>query len=210
MRRDPRLEIITEAVERLIPGATPAFLTVTVTETLPGTRGHDGEPHKHAWTGRPEGLAVKVFTALYGRPGAVGDSVEERSPLARAEDAKRRRDLGGEIDALMTAGAALESAPWYPCRRGDVVLVHHPAVGDVPLRPAWGETYVVDDAGDGLMSMKLVAHSLPDSVEYADGMTGCYAVEAADCPIYEAWFEAGAHLLTIVRDGRPVHTGGAR
>jgi hypothetical protein len=197
-RRDPRLEILTEAIERLIPGATPAFLTVTVTETLPGT----GE-QRNTWSGKPEGLAQRQFTALYGRPR----SQEQRSPLAQAEDAKRRRDLPDEIGTLMAAGAALKSAPWYPCRRGDVVLLHYPQAGDFP---AFGETYVVDDAGDGLLSLKFVAHSAALTDDEQEGYVGCYAVEAADCPVYEMWFEAGPHLLTIVRDGRPVHVGGAR
>ncbi|MEH0547322.1 hypothetical protein QA802_30815 [Streptomyces sp. B21-105] len=198
MRRDPRLEIITEAIERLIPGATPAFLAVTVTETLPGT----GE-QTHTWTGRPEGLATRVFTALYGRPRTE----DQRSPLARAEDAKRARDIVGEAGALMAAGSALESAPWYPCRPGDLVHVHYEAT---PAVPAFGETYIVGDAGDGLMSLQQLAHTLPGTVEDAAGMTGCYAADAADCPVYGLWFEAGPHRLTIVRDGRPVHVGGAR
>ncbi|WP_405960566.1 hypothetical protein OG235_24540 [Streptomyces sp. NBC_00024] len=281
MRRDdPRLEIIREAIERLIPRATPAYVTVTVTETLPGTAGHDGEPHQHTWTGRPDDLAEKIFTALFGRPrdraeasprttlsrtealkaithvlkqpvedvpaadliygrplahiedpeqapnpwamqvdvlalriaGALPltDEAGEASPLAQAEAAKRRRDLAGELSVLMSAGQALESAPWYPCRPGDLVHVHYEAVGDVPLVPAFGETYVIGDAGDGLLSMKLLAHSLPDGTEHAEGMVGCFAAEATDCPIYELWFEGGPHRLTIVRDGRVVHNGGAR
>ncbi|GKQ39716.1 hypothetical protein ALMP_62430 [Streptomyces sp. A012304] len=71
-----------ESVERLIPGAAPAYPTVTVTETLPGT-----VEKKHTWTG--------VFTALYGRPRTG----EQTSPLAQAEDAERRRDLVGEAGA---------------------------------------------------------------------------------------------------------------
>lgn len=279
-RTDPRLEIMTEAIERLIPGAAPANLSVTVTETLPGTVGPDGEPHKHTWTGRPDEVAERQFTALYGRPrdkaeasprvtlsrsealkaitrvlkqpvedvaaadliygralahvedpeqaprpwamrvdvlalkiaGALPltDTVEQASPLARAEDAKRRRDLAGELGVLMSAGRELESAPWYPCRPGDLVHVAHDAVGDVPLIPAFGETYIVSDAGDGLMSMQLLAHTLPEGTEHAETLVGCFAAEAADCPVYELWFEGGAHLLTIVRDGRVVHNGGAR
>ncbi|MBK3630407.1 hypothetical protein JHN59_37545 [Streptomyces sp. MBT49] len=198
-RRDPRLEILTEAVVRLIPGAAPAFVTVTVTETLPGT----GE-QRHTWTGRPEALAQKQFTALWGRPRPA----EERSPLAAAADAKRARDLAGEIGTLAAAGTALESAPWYPARRGDVVIVHYPAAGDFP---AFGETYVVDDAegGGGLLALKFVAHSAALADDEQEGYVGAFAVEAVDCPLYEAWFEAGPHLLTIVRDGRPVHVGGA-
>jgi hypothetical protein len=203
MRRDPRLEIITEALQKLIPGATPAFLTVEVTETLPGT----GE-RKNTWSGRTEAVAERVFTALYGRP----DTAEQLSPLAQAEDAKRRRDIEGEIGALMAASSALESAPWYPTRPGDLVHVHYEQAGDMP---AFGETYIVSDAGDGLLGMQLLAHTLPETVPGLDAQTtadmaGVFTTEAADCPVYELWFEAGPHRLTIVRDGRPVHIGGAR
>ncbi|MEU9349059.1 hypothetical protein AB0D74_48465 [Streptomyces sp. NPDC048278] len=208
MRRDPRLEIITEAIERLIPGATPAFLTVEVQETLPGTANPDGTPHKHAWTGKPEGLAEHIFTRLYGRPRPE----EPLSPVAQAEDAKRRRDIVGEVGALMAAGSALESAPWYPVRPGDLVHIAYEAAGDTP---ASGETYIVDETsgpGDvppGLMSLHLLAVSPgvpPEQAQFA----GPFATEAADCPIYELWFEAGPHRLTIVRDGQVVHDGPSR
>lgn len=199
MRRDPRLEIITSAIERLIPRATPAFLTVTVTETLPGT----GE-QTHTWTGKPEGVAVKVFTALYGRPSSTPDTP---SPLAQAEDAKHAGNLVGEIAALTGAHDQLTLAAWHPARPGDLVHIHYPAAGDYP---PFGETYIVGDAGDGLLSLQLLAHTLPDSEPLAAGMVGCFAAEAADDPLYEMWFEAGPHLLTIVRDGRPVHSGGVR
>ena len=273
MQRDPRLEIITEAIEGLVPRAVPTNLTITVTETLPGRGNPDGTPHKHQWTGGPDGLAQHIYTRLFGSPETRGQyaarlqaitetlrtpvegvtpaylingaplsyfepgadpsarprpwsmetgmlarriytalygrprAEEPRSPLAQAEDAKRARDLPGELGALMSAGAALESAPWYPCRPGDVVLLAYPAAGDFP---AHGETYVVDDAGDGLMSLKLVSHSSPLATDEQEGYVGCYETAAADCPVNEMWFEAGPHLLTIVRDGRPVHIGGAR
>lgn len=271
---DPSLDIIREAIERIIPGATPAFLGLQLTEKNPARTA------VNTWTGTPAALAERIHTALFGRlrteaqaaprttlnrsealkhitrilkqpvddvaaadlihgqalahvddpqagprpwamqvdvlalriAGALPltDTVEQRSPLARAEDAKRRRDLPGELDALMSAGQALESAPWYPCRPGDLVHVAYEAVGDVPLVPAFGETYVIGDAGDGLLSMQLLAHSLADGTEHAEGMVGCFAAEAADCPIYELWFEGGPHRLTIVRDGRVVHGGSAR
>jgi hypothetical protein len=200
-RRDPRLEIITEAIERLIPGATPAFLTVTVTETLPGTT-----EHKHTWTGTPEGVGQHVFTSLYGRPRTE----QPRSPLAQAEDAKRRRDLGGELGALMTAGRSLESAPWYPARPGDLVHVHYPAGGQ---SPAFGETYVVEPVEDwqGELGLRLLHHTHPGPEEDAAGMVGCFAPgDTIGAPLMGPWFEAGPHALTIVRDGRPVHVGGAR
>lgn len=195
-RRDPRLEILTKTIERLIPGATPAYVTVTVTETLPGRANPDGTPHKHEWSGRPEDLAVKQFTALWGRPRTG----EEGSPLAQAEDAKRRRDLPGELGVLMQAGNALESAPWYPCRPGDLVHVHYEANS---RQGAYGETYLIRDAGDGLMSMQLLAPRFASGDPNEDACV----VEAADCPIYELWFEAGPHRLTIVRDGQVVHDG---
>jgi len=207
MRRKVELQIITETIQGLIPGAAPACLTVRVTETLPGTVGHDGEPHKHTWTGSPEGLGERVLTALYGRPGAT----PQTSPLVQAQDAKRARDLGGEIGALTAADHELTSAPWYPVRPGDLIHVHYrrERAGQMP---AFGETYIVGDAGDGLLSMQLLANTFPDSVDQflASGMVGCFAVEAADDPLYEAWFEAGPHRLAIVRDGRVVHDGGAR
>ncbi|MEI5522492.1 hypothetical protein WB388_17975 [Streptomyces brasiliscabiei] len=280
MRRDdPRLEIIREAIERLIPGAAPANLHVYVAERVDFPQAVRDSESVHTWTGRPDGLAETIFTALFGRPRDRAETTpratlsrtealkaitrvlkqpvenvpaadliygrslahvenpeqspspwglqvdvlalhiaralpfttdtETVSPLAQAEEAKRNRDLVGELDALMSAGQALESAPWYPCRPGDLVHVRYDAVGDVPLIPAFGETYVIGDAGDGLLSMKLLAHSLADGTEHAEGMVGCFAAEAADCPIYELWFEGGPHRLTIVRDGRVVH-GGAR
>lgn len=201
MRRKVELQIITETIQKLIPGAAPAFLTVQVTERLPGTVGHDGESHKHQWTGSPEGLAERILTALYGRPGAT----PQTSPLAQAEDAKRARDLAGEVGALMAADHELTSAPWYPVRPGDMVHVHYESGG---LSDAFGETYLISAGDGGFLSMKLLAHTLPES-EDTSGLAGCFAVEDDPDPLMELWFEAGPHRLTIVRDGRPVHVGGA-
>lgn len=191
MRRDVRLEIITEAIEGLIPGAAPVNITVTVTEELPHAANPDGTPHKHQWHGRPQGLAEHVFTRLYGRP---------RPPVT-------------EIEARWSAGAALESRPWHPLRPGDLVHVAYEQAGDMP---AFGETYLVGDAGGPgdpvprLLSMQLLAHTCPDAVGAGLGMVGCFAVDAHDDPLYEPWFEAGPQRLTVIRDGRPVHVGGAR
>ncbi|WP_432135841.1 hypothetical protein [Streptomyces sp. bgisy154] len=203
-RNDPRLEIIAEALHSLVPGAAPAFLSVTLTETLPGTANPDGTPHTHTWTGRPESVAERVFTRLYGRPGID----RPQSPLAQAEDAKRRRDLTGELGALMSAGNALESAPWYPARPGDLVHIHYEATGDYA---AFGETYVVEPIADwhGDLGLRLLHHTRtgPD----AEDAVGCFAPgDTIGEPLMGPWFEAGPHRLTIVRDGRPVHTGGAR
>jgi hypothetical protein len=200
MRRSVELQIITETLEGLIPGAAPVSLSVEVKETLSVTG-----CVSNTWTGTPAGLAERIHTALYGRP-AIG---EPSSPLAQADDAKRARDIFGEIGALQAGHDQLTSAPWYPARPGDLLHIHYEQAGDFP---AFGETYLVYDAGHGLMGMSLLAHTLPDTVDDVDvaGMTGCFASEDSDEPLYEAWFEAGPHRLTIVRDGRPVHVGGAR
>ncbi|MEV6125179.1 hypothetical protein AB0M23_32505 [Streptomyces sp. NPDC052077] len=203
MRRTEALKIITEALCRLIPGAVPDRVTITVTETLPVAG--DGEAPQasgeHTWAGSPAAVAARVHTAL----------TTPQSPLAQAEDAKRRRDLAGEFGALTAAGAALESAPWYPVRSGDLVHVHYEPVAGLP---GFGETYIVAAAGTpgegpaGLLSMQFLAHTLPDSYDADEEGLGAFAVEAADDPLWELWFEAGPHRLTIVRDGRPVHLGG--
>jgi len=194
-RTDPRLEIMTKAIERLVPGSTPAFLTVTITETLPGTAGHDGEPHKHSWSGPPADVAERQFTALYGRPRTES----EASPLDPAD-----------INWMPLAS-------WYPLRPGDLVHIHYEA-GLAGVQAAFGETYIVGDAGTPgapvprLLSMVLLAHTLPDSTPEDDvkNLTGCYEAEACEDPLYAPWFEAKPHRLTIVRDGRVVHNGGAR
>ncbi|OSZ56277.1 hypothetical protein OQI_33825 [Streptomyces pharetrae CZA14] len=195
-RVDPRLQAITETLQKLIPGAAPAFLSVDVVEALPGP----GEPC-NKWTGTPAGLAERIYTALYGHPRTG----EQLSPLAQAEDAKRARDIYAEIDALQQGHTDLTSAPWYPARPGDLVHVHYEQAGDFP---AFGETYLVGDAGDGLMSLRLLTHTSPLMADELDGSAGCFKAEACDCPLYELWFEAGPHRLTIVRDGQPVHIGG--
>lgn len=187
--------LITLALRDLIPGADPAHLIVHVTERYPNSVNI-----KNNWSGTPEGVAETIVTAMWGDPEA------EASPLAQAADAKRARDLVGEVGILMSAGADLESAPWYPVRPGDLVHVHYEAAGEMA---AFGETYRVGDA-HGLLSMQLLAHTCPGDEDDVRGMVGCFASEASDQPLYEAWFEAGPHRLAIVRDGRPVHVGGAR
>ncbi|MFI6337810.1 hypothetical protein [Streptomyces sp. NPDC050535] len=155
---------------------------------------------------RPWGMETSMLALRIAAELPLTDEADQPlSPLAQAEDAKRRRDIVGELAALSQGDAALTSAPWYPLRPGDLVHVAYEQAGQMA---AFGETYLVGDAGDGLLSMQLLAHTCPDAEP--DGMVGCFAVESADCPVYEAWFEAGPQRLTIVRDGRPVHIGGAR
>jgi hypothetical protein len=64
------------------------------------------------------------------------------SPLAAAEQAKRRRDLGAEIATLRAADEDLRRRPWFPIQPGDVVLMHLPADAH---SPAHGETYLAVD-----------------------------------------------------------------
>ncbi|MFD3483810.1 hypothetical protein [Streptomyces sp. NPDC058665] len=262
MRRDVQLGIITSTLTKLIPGAVPAHLSVSITERLPS-----GYPEgaKHTWTGDVDTVAERIFTALYGRPtapgvtplaaitevlrrpvetaatadfitgvdirqwdpdatgtpkpwamradtlarlvhdrlfGAPGTASAESSPLARAEDAKRRRDIGGEIGALRSGERALKTAPWYPSRAGDLVHVHYEGIGDIR---AWGETYVVEPEpgfADSLR-LRLLHHTAKGD---AATMAGVWATNSGDPdPLFDMWFEAGPARITVVRDGRVMH-----
>ncbi|MFK8912837.1 hypothetical protein ACJA3G_38320, partial [Streptomyces sp. YS-3] len=62
------------------------------------------------------------------------------SPVGRATDARRHRDLPGEVSALMAGHEELTQAPWYPTRPGDRLVVTFEECGDLP---AWTETYQV-------------------------------------------------------------------
>ncbi|MFF0598090.1 hypothetical protein [Streptomyces antibioticus] len=186
------------AVTRTPNGDQIAFGFLRASDVPWTPTGLGAEHHAHyngrTWhpTTAPEWLTAAVAAAA------------DRSPLAQAEDAKRARDLAGEIGALMAGGTALESAPWYPARPGDLVHVHYEQAGE---QPPFGETYIVGDAGNGWLSVQLLAHTLPDTTPYAADMVGCFAAEETTHPVHEMWFEAGPHLLTIVRDGQVVHAG---
>ncbi|MFJ9381919.1 hypothetical protein [Streptomyces sp. NPDC101455] len=202
MRRSVELQIITEALQKMGPHA-PA---TRIWGRAPGANS-DMAAEGNVWAGDVHDIALHIATRLSGRP----DTSEPSSPLAQADDAKRARDIFGEIDALKAGHARLTSAPWYPARPGDLVHIAYEAAGDFP---AIGETYIVGDAGEPgdaephLLSLMLLAHTgrPDDQVQFA----GAFAAEAADDPLVEMWMEAGPHRLTIVRDGRPVHIGGAR
>lgn len=197
MRRSVELGIITEALAKMGPH-TPA---ARIWGRAPGATGEQGA-EGNVYAGDVHDIALHIVTRLYGR----ADAEPEASPLAQAEDAKRRRDLAGELDALIEGGRALESSPWYPLRPGDLVHIAYEQAGEMP---PFGETYLIADAdaGDGLASMQLLAHTAQGTAEEIAGMVGCYAAEAAEIPLCEAWFEAGPHRLTIVRHGRVVHNG---
>lgn len=195
MRRSVELRIITEALQKMGPH-TPA---VRLWGRAPGATAEQGADG-NVWAGDVHDVARHIVTRLYGRP----DESTPKSPLAQAEDAKHRGDTVGQLYALSGGHDQLVTAPWYPVLPGDLVHVHYEAT---PTLPAYGETYLIGDVGGGLKSMQLINDTYDGEL---DGMTGICAVEAADDPLYELWFEAGPQRLTIVRDGRPVHIGGAR
>lgn len=120
----------------------------------------------------------------------------ELSPLAAAEDAKRRRDIGGEIGALMSGADDLARQPWAPLRPGDVVLCYLPGI------PAYGQTFVaVEDEAD------IDGHAMMREVSCTVG------VEHTDLDLvgfFELWLEAGSHTLTVIRAGAVVHGNPAR
>ena len=199
MRRTEALKIITRVLKQPVENVAAADLIYG------RALAHIENPTPEAprpWAMQVDVLALKIAAQL-----PLTDDTKQQSPLAQAEDAKRARDLVGEVGILMSAGVDLESAPWHPVRPGDLVHVHHEAGS---LAEAFGETYIVAAGQHGFLSMQLLAHTLPEDTEFLDGMVGCFAVEDDPDPLMELWFEAGPHRLTIVRDGRPVHTGSAQ
>jgi hypothetical protein len=201
MRRTEALKAITRVLKQPVEDLAPADLIYG------RALAHIEDPTRQAlkpWAMQVDVLALRIAAQL-----PLTDDTEELSPLAEAEDAKRRRDIVGEVDALMGGHARLTSAPWYPARAGDLVHVHYEAVGDLA---AFGETYVIAAGTAGFPSMQLLAHTAPDTLgqELIAGMVGCFAVDDDPDPLMELWMEAGPHRLTIVRDGQVVHNGGAR
>ncbi|MFF5958443.1 hypothetical protein [Streptomyces luteogriseus] len=198
MRRTEALKIITKVLRQPVDDVPAADLIYG------RPLAHIESPTPDApqpWAVQVDVLALKIAAQLPLAEDA------EQSPLDRAEDAKRRRDLGGELAALQQGHTDLTSAPWYPARPGDLVHVHYEAGGQMA---AFGETYLVAAGAHGFLSMQLLCHTLPEETEFADGMVGCFTVDDDPDPLMQLWFEAGPHRLTIVRDGRPVHIGGVR
>ncbi|MFJ6386419.1 hypothetical protein ACIQJT_02300 [Streptomyces sp. NPDC091972] len=157
----------------------------------------------NVWVSDVHELAVHVHTRLYGRP----DVTVAESPLARAATARRQSGIEGEIAALMDAGTELASAPWYPAQSGDLLHVHYEQAGEMP---PFGETYLITELDDGWFSTQLLAHTCPLADDQAEESVGFFATNSVQDPLYVAWYEAGPHRLTIIRDGRPVHIGGVR
>ncbi|MEU2992556.1 hypothetical protein ABZ772_19710 [Streptomyces griseoincarnatus] len=198
MRRTEALKIITRVLRQPVD-------TVPTADLISGhplaAFDPDATDRPKPWAMQVDVLALKIAKQL----PLADDS--EQSPLARAEDAKRRRDLGGELAALQQGHTDLTTAPWYPSQPGDLVHVHYEPVGGMA---AFGETYRITAGAHGFLSMQLLCDTLPEDSEHRDGMVGCFAVNDDPDPLSDLWFEAGPHRLTVIRDGRPVHTGGAR
>ncbi|XUL91026.1 hypothetical protein ACQ86D_33995 [Streptomyces galilaeus] len=199
MSRSVELQIITEALAKMGPHV-PATRIWGRAPSATGDMATEG----NVWAGDVHDVAVHIATALYGRP-AVED--QPLSPLAEADDAKRRRDLGAEVGALMAGHARLTSAAWYPARPGDLVLIAYEQAGEFPT---FGEAYAVEAGqSEGMLSLRLL-HASANDGQPIDGVAGVFAVDDHPDPLAEPWMEAGPHRLTIVRDGRLVHVGGAR
>jgi hypothetical protein len=124
-----------------------------------------------------------------------------QSPLAAAEEHKRRRDIAGEIGALMSADAELKARPWYPIRPGDVVLMRLAGAAGVP---AYGETFLaVDTDMDGCAMLRQVSRDLGHILDGPNEET--HTLDDALVSFYELWFEAGPSVLTVIRAGAVVH-----
>ncbi|MEV5205138.1 hypothetical protein [Streptomyces sp. NPDC053720] len=112
------------------------------------------------------------------------------SPLGRAEEAKRRRDIGAEVGALLGGHRALTEAAWYPSRPGDRLLITMEATGQ---NPRTTELYEVAEGGDRL-ELRLVEVA-PEGAAggwYA-GPPEAYGADPVETP----WMEAGPDRLTL-------------
>ncbi|MFE7268305.1 hypothetical protein ACFU9B_40965 [Streptomyces sp. NPDC057592] len=136
---------------------------------------------------------VTVVSCCCGEPGSVA-----RSPLVQAEEAKRRRDAVGEVDALVGGHRALTEAPWYPSRPGDRLMLTLEATEHTPRTT---ELYEVIGGGEDGMELRLVDIA-PEGGWYA-GPPELYGADPVETP----WMEAGPDRLTITRNGVIVHQG---
>lgn len=198
MRRTEALKAITRVLKQPVEGVPAADLIYGRALAHIENPTGDAPP---PWAMQVDVLSLRIAAEL----PLTDDADAPPSPLAQAEDAKRRRDLVGEVGALMDGYARLTTAPWYPARPGDLVHVHHEA-GALP--DPFGETYIIRAAAQGFLSLQLLANTMPEAADTA-GLVGCYAVEDDPDPLTDLWMEAGPHRLTVIRDGRVVHDGAA-
>lgn len=184
MNSTTQIDSIIRAIAARIPGAQLADVRVVVTETL-----SDGG--ENSWQGTPHGLATIIADAL------AANTEPPASPLSETDTAETSRYLPGEIRVLKEASTDLRAAPWWPLRPGDLIHIAMEQVGDIA---AWGETYVIGQGTEhGQLWMRLLHHTPTDDPDLR-GLAGAYA-GPYDEPLYEAWFEAGPHRITVVRDG---------
>ena len=141
--------------------------------------------------------------AVQAAAAAGGQDPPHPSPLDAATDAKQRRDLAGEIGALMSADADLTARPWYPIQPGDVILMHM-STG------SHGETYLAVTDPDGFTDpggnppLRLISQTRADwhAEEEAAGRD---PLDRDPGDFYSLWFEAGPDLLTVIRAGTVIH-----
>ncbi|MGW1193095.1 hypothetical protein [Streptomyces sp. NPDC002559] len=107
-----------------------------------------GEVEGWLWAHGKLATGLTTVSCSCGEAGAA----PRRSPLAEAGEAKRRRDLGAEVGALVGGHRALTGAPWYPSRPGDQLLVTMEAAGQSPCTT---ELYEVT-AIEGGLELRLV------------------------------------------------------
>lgn len=136
-------------------------------------------------------------------------AIDTPSPREAAEQAKARRDLGGEIDALSAADRELRTQPWFPIRPGDVVCWSV----DMPDGDRHGETLIAVDAPDwsteaGAPLRKVsqtpyetIGAATDDSAEQVEEDQANEQYE----DFYDIWFEAGPAKIAVLRHGQLVH-----
>ena len=203
-RHQVHLDIIRRSLEELGRPHAPAALSVHMVASWPHNDHVDDICHARLSI---RDLAAHIFTAQFGRPRPAE---QPASPVEQAAAAKSARDLDGEIGALMAGADDLAGQSWYPPRPGD--LVHLAYDSSYGLTSPHGETYAITHAPharathpqDEFMDMSLLYSTYPDS-----SFAGCYAVACDPDPLMEMWMKAGAHRLTVVRDGVVVHNGPA-
>lgn len=160
-----------------------------------------------------EGSRAHAHIRLTNPAGLVADVDDEPSPREAAEQAKSRRDIGGELDALMAADRELRAQPWFPIQPGDVVCWSI----DMPDGGRHGETLLAvhdpdwsTEAGAPLRKVSETPYELIGAAE--DDLDD----DGADEPpnqgrvhdyqdFYDIWFEAGPARIAVIRHGRRVH-----
>lgn len=159
--------------------------------TIPGQSSQDYPNRRHAGAGQP---GCRRYLESAGTRTSRTRPEPTLPPRAAAEQAKARRDLGGELGALMAADADLETQPWAPLQAGDVVLCSSPARDEVP---AIGETYLAIDGDTDLAGHAMLR---PVSTTYRQTCD-----DDEPLAFYDLWFEAGPSSLAVIRAGAVIH-----